>query len=891
MSYAKILRTYKQTDEAELEFRFNMRSDIDGSTMKKIIKSVPGDRTLEQSINFISTGIGNNRICTLQFIDGVKQSKSYMSKYQLDKTPMTDGVLPYKLVLSHEKPISDFDVNLSKFARIKLRLSVRPKELPGWRLDFTLVRTVHNIKANLKTEKTDMLFPLSIDDFIKKAPWGYANSLEFEIEHIPGADPSKDAATKDVTPDSIAKVVKFVFDIIDSGHKNRYEYQKEIHNIASYIVKPKELGAFEKHRGIRDLYNRVWELNRASYFKHVYPNITDYIVTRKADGIRTLTSLDGDKMSVINGGLRRFTLGKTNNATVFDAEYIPSSPDADTETKANNTLHIFDAIAFNGENLTRMDTAQRLAYIPKIVEMTDGYGKEKPMTHLTENWKEEIKEEWDAARASEEYEVDGLVFTPKNGKYRTMKSWKWKPLDLMSIDFLVKKPPPNLIGVHPYKTKANHTMLFLFCGINKLLYDKLRLLPVQGYKQLFPNQKMYNSFPIQFSPSDEPYAYIYYHPNDSAIPLEELVDNVGEFVRTQDQEPIWKAIKIRTDRKTELARGKYFGNGFYVAEYTWQNYHDPLRFEDLIMSNTEFMNRGYFQTEKAKMYKHVAGFNSFVKEQLLSTYRDSNWLVDLASGQGQDMFRVSDANIQNGLFLDNDARALSELISRKHDFQRGIKRLNTRIYTKRVDLSTDYKTTVQTIEKIGVPVGRIDVIMCNFAIHYLMGTPESVRNLIGLIRTLLKPGGHFFFTAFDGTKIFELLSKTGTWDVREGEVLKYSIKKLYKSNKLQDTGQKIDVLLPFSNGNYYTEFLVNIKYLVKEFGRHGFVCEKSGSFADYLDKLKTNSGDRYKQFTKDDLQFVSLYSYGIFRKKPDNKKEMEKESEKQINDLIEERRM
>lgn len=475
---------------------------------------------------------------------------------------------------------------------------------------------------------------------------------------------------------------------------------------------------------------------------------------------------------------------------------------------------------------------------------------------------------WDKAQNSKLYEVDGLIFTPKNEHYRDMKSWKWKPLDVMSIDFLVKAVPSNLIGVKPYINKPGHTMMFLFSGISKLLYEKLRLTPISGYNNLFPHQNMYKYFPIQFSPSDDTFAYIYYHPDDSKLSKEDVLNNVCEFRRVdlKSDSPKWDMMRIRTDRKMELDRGNYFGNDFYVAEYTWQNYQNPLKFEDLVISSAEFMDRGYFQEEKSDIYRPVTAFNSFVKSKLVSKFAKSDWLVDLAAGRGQDMFRVSDANINNALFLDNDSQALSELISRKHDFERGIKKLNTRIYTKLVDLTEDNKTTIKSLTQIGIPVGYIDVIMCNFAIHYLIGTPKNTRNIIHLVSTLLKPGGQFFFTAFDGEKIFDMLKEKDAWEIREGEVLKYSIKKKYTGEQLEPTGQQIDVLLPFSRGKHYTEYLVNYKYLLDEFSQNGFSIEKKGDFGGFLSQFKTESERQYKGISTGDTEFLSLYSYGIVRK-------------------------
>ena len=64
---------------------------------------------------------------------------------------------------------------------------------------------------------------------------------------------------------------------------------------------------------------------------------------------------------------------------------------------------------------------------------------------------------------------------------------------------------------------------------------------------------------------------------------------------------------------------------------------------------------------------------------------------------------------------------------------------------------------------------------------------------------------------------FNLLNESNQWDLYENDYLKYSIKKLYTTNKFMNTGQKIDVLLPFSKQTYYTEYLMNLEYITNVF--------------------------------------------------------------------------
>lgn len=852
MSRQHVLDTYNTTDQTELEIRFNVNDKI---AYQKLIASIKGQASVEQSINFILPSSDGNRICQVSFVDGEKQNIGFIKKNRLQRSFSKDGMMLYKTVVSSEIPIPKFSINLSEFARIKLRLSVRPKEIKGWRVDFTLVKTINKINETFKKYKENILKQgITVENFVKTAPWGYIDSLELEVEHI--------GDEKKIQEHDINTVVQYIFNLAGNEYKNRFEYQQMIYEIAQYVVSAKERENFKHKKGLRDLYNRVWELNRKEYYDKVFPNIKDFYVLGKADGVRSIIVIRNNFMYILNGGLKILQLQTDyGKDTICDAEHI-----LDTDT-----YYVFDVLAHKGEKLTNLPTETRISYIDAVVKMSEGKIKRKTIVSLTDNYISEIKNIWADEQSNGLYEVDGLIFTPKNKTYSKMRSWKWKPLSHMSIDFLVKKSPPSLNGIHPYIVKDNHTLMFLFSGINKTLYDKLKLMPLPKYKELFPSVKMYNYFPIQFSPSNDPYAYMYWHPNDSEFSVDDIANNVCEFKRVKTesddgQSYKWEIMRIRTDRKTELIRGNYFGNSFYIAEYTWQNYENPLVFDDLIITSSEYMNRGYFQEEKTEMYRSVTAYNSYVKGLLIKQFNEVDWLVDLAAGKGQDMFRVSDAKIKNALYLDIDSQALSELVSRKHDFERGISKLNTRIYTKLIDLKTPYDEILKQLKNISIPVGEINVVMCNFAIHYLMGTPNNLRNVIKLISALLKPGGSFFFTSFNGSDVFNLLKENDEWNVREGEVLKYSIKKKYTSKKLMPTGQAIDVLLPFSRGKYYEEFLVNYDYVIDTFESNGFSLTSEGSFDEFTDNFSKNVKKYSKQLTSDDKKFLSLYSYAVFQK-------------------------
>ena len=92
-----------------------------------------------------------------------------------------------------------------------------------------------------------------------------------------------------------------------------------------------------------------------------------------------------------------------------------------------------------------------------------------------------------------------------------------------------------------------------------------------------------------------------------------------------------------------------------------------------------------------------------------------------------------------------------------------------------------------------------------------------------------------------------------SWDARESGVLKYSIRRMYRETKLTSSGQQIGVVLPFSRGEYYTEFLSNIDAVSRIFAKVGLkpmvtinLCECFGK--SFMLKL-----------TDDDKKWLSMF--------------------------------
>ena len=124
-------------------------------------------------------------------------------------------------------------------------------------------------------------------------------------------------------------------------------------------------------------------------------------------------------------------------------------------------------------------------------------------------------------------------------------------------------------------------------------------------------------------------------------------------------------------------------------------------------------------------------------------------------------------------------------------------------------------------------------------------------------------------TCFDGKRLFDLL-KHGNINLPPNDP-KFSIKKEYDSDVFK-TGLKISVIHPFSNREYYTEYLVDLHRIAMEFKKHGYLVVKSGQFTDFLDEFKQHMPDWYDQLDSADKTYSGYYNYLILEKNSQSKK-------------------
>ena len=141
-------------------------------------------------------------------------------------------------------------------------------------------------------------------------------------------------------------------------------------------------------------------------------------------------------------------------------------------------------------------------------------------------------------------------------------------------------------------------------------------------------------------------------------------------------------------------------------------------------------------------------------------------VIDLAGGRGADELALFHAGCSNIFAVDADRDALVQYANRTPTLKLG--KWNPILHTSRdladkssvllnvvhAYLSDNNDECIREIKsRYEYPKGGFDVILMNYAIHYLCYKHDCIKALSELVNELLKPGGLFIFTCFDGDMI------------------------------------------------------------------------------------------------------------------------------------------
>jgi hypothetical protein len=301
-----------------------------------------------------------------------------------------------------------------------------------------------------------------------------------------------------------------------------------------------------------------------------------------------------------------------------------------------------------------------------------------------------------------EYNTDGLIFTPANTgvnsktinikapNYKTTwnESFKWKPPQFNTIDFLVRFKKnefgENYIGslnndgtnLEHYSQVNSYYTLILNVGFdekkhgyinpyNNILNNEIKRDLKEGYANNYKPCRFYPTNPSDINAGLCNILGKYDHSNNFKIYTEEGEEiedaTIVEFAYDSSKPELWRwqPLRVRSDKTSELRSGfKNFGNAYHTANANWQSIHNPISEAILTSGNGVTINNDddvyYNKISKTSETQAFRDFhNLYVKNMLITNVSKSGYtLIDYAVGKGGDLPKWIGANLNFVLGLD-----------------------------------------------------------------------------------------------------------------------------------------------------------------------------------------------------------------------------------------------
>lgn len=512
-----------------------------------------------------------------------------------------------------------------------------------------------------------------------------------------------------------------------------------------------------------------------------------------------------------------------------------------------------------------------------------------------------------------EYNTDGIIFsssvlgvgmenkddTVKNKKYAWKHSFKWKPPEYNTIDFLVKLPvndkgEPLTEMIYRNEKTAKYQVLYLYVGnydSNEIVNPQESML--NGIKTSKNVKDIALFVPTNPYDKDAYKAYILLEENDR-IYVEEgskkgerdviYNDNVVEFkyVMNEDRRLCWVPLRIRYD-KTK-------GNNIHTANSNWNSIHNPVTREMLtnpdLKVGYDAMDEDIYYTKQGLNKNKTKAMRSFhnkiIKAQLYKDYCDGCTIIDYAVGKAGDMYKwvdrkasfvlgidISKDNIHNTkdgaciryLQLKKTTKVPHHFIFIEGNTSKPIKHNQfaegNAVSAEVMDHLLGIKrSSFSNLPKFGLVSKGFQLGTMQFALHYMFESELSVNTFIVNCCRTIQVNGHLIGTCYDGQFVLDKLK-----DINENEQLDLYVdttkilhlKKKYKNDlniALQPCGNKIGVFQDSINAEH-DEYLVYFGYFVPLMAEYGFTLIKNDSFETYFKKtanLKMSDAEKEISF-------------------------------------------
>ena len=843
----------ESTDMIELEIRYK---DIELATIENLLFYTMKQydvthETFIDSIDYTET----TKIGLRTFLkDGKKVKTEGIHKESITKVMDHNPIGKYSVNISYEKKMAVEDAPKDPANIIlKHRYSYLLPKHKDWRVDITISKKSELTSAGIKNS-VQMFFnsvksPEDLFMLLKKKRFNFTHQIE--IESV--------GSIKKLTPEIIKDIAILPFKMVDSDIEMKLNFSQELEFVKQ------ALNGYDAST-IKRLLPSIRTITHQQY-DEIYPPL-DYLLTDKRDGKRTLLTVHDGVLSLLSDKEKII-----RHKVKYDKVII-----LEGETVNNDLLIIYDAIVVEDRNLAESSIEDRFALVPKAINILKKLLPQleiKEATYFALTNPQRYKNQFeDMYKVDKGYDVDGLILVKKGDSYLNTTTYKWKPIESQTIDFYVRRCPNDLLGKNHFMVREGHTLYILFVGASVQMINNLRLPYVEGYKSFFniPYSQTYK--PIPFSTPLVPLSYLYYHPDSSGSDNEDLDGQVLEMICDSDYIQYvnhqyivnWKIKKSRKDKV--VLSGKEYGNNYVTAFSSFMNIIDPFPLEYLYQGSPP--SELYYKNTGAEnnTYSATRALMSYIKSQLISEYaHKANRVLDLASGRGADLRRYIQLNsIGTVVVSDINKAAITELFGRWLDISRKSRTMiNSSLRGVIMDINDPAEGNIARITSL-IESSFFNTIFCHNALHHFIESLESIHNLAKLCSGLTIAGSHVVFTCPNGEAIFKKIGKNENWTGIEDDRIKYKYERLYTGNNFEASGQKIKVLLPFSNGELYGEYLINISTIEKVFGEYKLKLIVNNNADSYFDAFEIHQRSMYERLTPLDKENMALYSVLVFKR-------------------------
>jgi len=368
----------------------------------------------------------------------------------------------------------------------------------------------------------------------------------------------------------------------------------------------------------------------------------------------------------------------------------------------------------------------------------------------------------------------------------------------------------------------------------------------------------------------------------------------------------WVPLRTRFDKTDSVNTFKRkYGNNSEIAEKTWRSIMDGIEGSDIellgnvesydshnkklktkITSDVITMERReniYYQVT-SNLAKPLREFHNWIKSNMIYTYCSKKSLgeinnfrqmdvLEISCGRGGDLAKFYHSRVNSYVGFDIDPNGIysgsNGALSRYQDFKKKFPNwpkmnflvadagalLTVEDQTRALGTMSDQnkKILLEIFDKDDYK--KYDVINCQFSIHYMFKSDDTLKNFIENIKKFLKPSGYILITTLDANLIHKSFDDNGHivtyYTTQEGEKkIIFDVIRKYDANltDLNKTGIPIDVHLPaFEDDVYLTEYLVNPDFLISIMKKNGLRLEDTDTFGNIHNKHK-NFFDNYAKY-------------------------------------------